>query len=293
MAQLHGLPDSYRERRERHDDTRPSRAATTTAAGSNGDNMDENQPGLNENLYAASLSETGAVPVLPTTARTVFETPDAPARASTLPAMPFISPGARALSAPARLLGDLVTLGNRSRSPAGPRGRAASVIDSPAGGLPRTDAGGRKSLEDHLNRQTLLMERRAVVQHIETGQHVETRARIIHTERGGAPRATARRRALHTVQQLAVLFEGGAARAAARITDATLDALHNNPASLWRRPTTRWGRLAKQRPRAPPTPASMALSRSIAALLPGKGRKGNGLPWGRPSCTRWDSMRRF
>eukprot|EP00873_Tetraselmis_striata_P007875 jgi/Tetstr1/428139/TSEL_018191.t1 len=64
LRNMHDRGDRQRERHERRDDDRPSRAATA-AAGSNGDNMDEDLQRLDENLPAASLPEAGAIPVLP------------------------------------------------------------------------------------------------------------------------------------------------------------------------------------------------------------------------------------
>lgn len=80
---MHNRGDRQRERRECRDDERLSREATP-AAGSNVDNMDEDLPRLDENLVAASLPETGAVPFLPTTAHYEFETPDVTAITKTM-----------------------------------------------------------------------------------------------------------------------------------------------------------------------------------------------------------------
>eukprot|EP00873_Tetraselmis_striata_P015928 jgi/Tetstr1/436192/TSEL_025037.t1 len=74
----------------------------------------------------------------------------------------------------------------RSRNAAGPCGRTASSADSHVGGLPRLDARGRESSEDHLRREALLAELRAVVHRQEPGQHAEIKAMLIQLERGGA-----------------------------------------------------------------------------------------------------------
>eukprot|EP00873_Tetraselmis_striata_P013351 jgi/Tetstr1/433615/TSEL_022880.t1 len=126
--------------------------------------MGEDLSGLDEDRLAASLSaEAAAVPNPTTTTLTAMATSDATTRADNPPPRPFLSPAARALSAPARSPGDLAPPGNRSRIPVGPRGRAASIVNSPAGGLPRTGVRVRESSEGHLRQEDLLMDLSVVV----------------------------------------------------------------------------------------------------------------------------------
>lgn len=52
--------------------------------------MDEDLPGLDDNLLPSPFPEAGPVPVLPTTALTTMATPDVTARTDTLPTRPFL-----------------------------------------------------------------------------------------------------------------------------------------------------------------------------------------------------------
>lgn len=95
-----------------------------------------------------------------------------------------------------------------------------------------------------MSREDLPAEVRTVVHCKEPGQHAETRALLIHLERGGElPEGQSENDgtvASTTVQRLVAIFEGGGVCAAAPIIAViSQDVPDRNPAPPRRRPTAR------------------------------------------------------